>query len=92
MSNAKYRDANGEDGEQEHNFRTETVQERSMQYYQSIFTSDIKIEDLDCQLRVWIVQLIENAAYEHNAKSIEVRFLHKGAEGFDVIDDGDGLK
>jgi DNA mismatch repair ATPase MutL len=63
-----------------------------MQYYSSLFKSDIRIEELDSQLRVWVVQLIENAAYERHAQSIEVRFIHKGAEGFDVIDDGDGLK
>jgi DNA mismatch repair ATPase MutL len=63
-----------------------------MKYYNSIFTSDIKIEDLDSQLRVWIVQLVENAVYERHAKSVEVRFLRNGAEGFDIIDDGDGIK
>ena len=26
-----------------------------------------------------------------NAKQIEVRFFNNGAEGFDVIDDGDGI-
>jgi DNA mismatch repair ATPase MutL len=27
-----------------------------------------------------------------NAKQIEVRFFNHGAEGFDVIDDGDGIR
>lgn len=27
-----------------------------------------------------------------NAKQIEVRFFNLGAEGFDVIDDGDGIR
>lgn len=63
-----------------------------MKYYNSIFTSDIHIEDLDSQLRVWIVQLLENAIYERRAQSVEVRFIRNGAEGFDVIDDGEGIK
>ena len=29
---------------------------------------------------------------ENNAKQIEVRLFNNGAEGFDVIDDGDGIR
>lgn len=35
---------------------------------------------------------MENAIYERKAKTVEVRFLRNGAEGFDVIDDGLGIK
>ena len=35
--------------------------------------------------------MIENAAYERKAMTIEVRFIAKGAEGFDVIDDGEAI-
>lgn len=35
--------------------------------------------------------MIENAYFERRCKVLEVRFLLKGAEGFDVIDDGDGI-
>jgi DNA mismatch repair ATPase MutL len=36
--------------------------------------------------------LLENSIYERKAKNVEVRFLRNGSEGFDVIDDGEGIK
>ena len=36
--------------------------------------------------------MLENAIYERKAKNVEVRFLRNGSEGFDVIDDGEGIK
>jgi DNA mismatch repair ATPase MutL len=37
------------------------------------------------------VQLVENAVYERKATKIEIRFLKMAAEGFDIIDDGQGI-
>jgi Histidine kinase-, DNA gyrase B-, and HSP90-like ATPase len=61
-----------------------------MEYFQSLYTSDIPMGDLDSQLKIWTCQLLENAL-EAKATKIEVRFLKMGTEGFDVIDDGRGI-
>jgi DNA mismatch repair ATPase MutL len=37
------------------------------------------------------VQLLENAVYERKATRVEVRFLKMAQEGFDIIDDGEGI-
>lgn len=52
-----------------------------------LIKSDIKINNLNSLLRIWVSQLVENAL-EHNATYIEVRFYCWGINGFDVIDDG----
>ena len=59
-------------------------------FYDELYPSDIIIECLDQQLRMWIAQFLENSL-ESNAKQIEIRLFNNGAEGFDMIDDGDGL-
>ena len=64
--------------------------EAVLDYFGELFTSDIRIEDLDNQLRIWVTQFIENA-FESKAKDVEVRFIKMGSDGFDVIDDGEGI-
>lgn len=67
------------------------MSEQIRQFYDELYPSDIPIENLDQQLRIWIAQFLENSL-EMNAKQIEVRFFNSGADGFDVIDDGDGIR
>jgi hypothetical protein len=62
-----------------------------MEYFSSLFKSDIPLQDVDSQLKVWTCQLLENAL-ESQAKKVEVRFIKMGMEGFDVIDDGLGIE
>jgi hypothetical protein len=50
LQNAKYID-----DQEAHNFKTENAQTKCMKYYYDIFNSDIKITELDTQLRVWVV-------------------------------------
>lgn len=64
--------------------------EAVLDYFSDLFTSDIRIEDLDNQLRVWVTQFLENS-FESKAKQVEVRFIKMGSDGFDVIDNGDGI-
>ena len=52
--------------------------------------SDIRVTDLDSLLRIWVSQMLENAL-ERWAKYIEVHLHEKGVQGFDVVDDGDGI-
>jgi DNA mismatch repair ATPase MutL len=61
-----------------------------LDYFSDLFTSDIRIEDLDNQLRIWVSQFVENS-FESKATSVEVRFLKMGSDGFDVIDNGEGI-
>jgi DNA mismatch repair protein PMS2 len=67
------------------------MSEQIRQFYDELYPSDISIENLDQQLRIWIAQFLENSL-ENNAKQIEVRLFNFGSEGFDVIDDGDGIR
>ena len=60
-------------------------------FYDELYPSDIRIENLDTQVRIWISQFLENSL-ENGAKQIEVRFFNNSAEGFDVIDDGVGIR
>eukprot|EP00347_Sterkiella_histriomuscorum_P000590 403375263 len=57
---------------------------------QLVQVSDIKVRDLDTLLRIWVIQLVENAL-ERGAKYIEVCLYQLGKEGFDVIDNGRGI-
>eukprot|EP00347_Sterkiella_histriomuscorum_P000587 403375275 len=59
-------------------------------YFDTLFNSDIKLEDLDQQLRIWVGQLVENSIHMQ-AKKIEVRLIMQGKLGFDIIDDGFGI-
>ena len=51
--------------------------------------SDLKSINLDNLLRVWLSQLIDNAL-SGKPTYIEVRFYGKGANGFDLVDNGSG--
>ncbi|CDW73098.1 mismatch repair endonuclease pms2 [Stylonychia lemnae] len=51
---------------------------------------NLKLENLDNQLRIWLSQLVENSIHM-NAKTIEIKLIQKGTFGFDVVDDGLGI-
>ena len=54
-----------------------------------LIESDTKSISLDILLRVWISQLVENSI-ECSPSFVEVKFIGRGADGFDIIDDGVG--
>ena len=54
-----------------------------------LIESDTKSISLDILLRVWISQLVENSL-ECNPSFVEVKFIGRGADGFDIVDDGIG--
>jgi hypothetical protein len=61
-------------------------------YFEDLFTSDVtKLSNLDEQLKIWMIQLLENSV-DSGATRVECRFIRMGAEGFDVIDNGQGIK
>jgi hypothetical protein len=63
-----------------------------MSYFAKLFPSDIGTpSNLDTLLRIWLVQLLESAA-DRGASRIEIRLINKGAMGFDVIDNGEGIQ
>ena len=54
-----------------------------------LLDSDLRSINLDNLLRVWLSQLIDNAM-SGKPTYIEVRFYGKGADGFDLVDNGSG--
>ena len=48
--------------------------EQVLDYFTELFTSDIRIDDLDNQLRIWVTQFIENS-YESNRAEPEAPIL-----------------
>ena len=52
--------------------------------------SDLPSINLDNLLRVWLSQLIDNAM-QGKPTYVEVRLYAKGANGFDVVDNGCGF-
>lgn len=57
---------------------------------QFVQVSDIRIPDLDCLLRLWISQLLENSL-ERGASHVDIHLFEKGVSGFDIIDDGEAI-
>ena len=51
--------------------------------------SDLRSINLDNLLRVWLSQLIDNAM-QGKPSYVEVRMYNKGANGFDIVDNGSG--
>ena len=63
-----------------------------MAYFLKLFPSDIGTpENLNHLLRIWIIQLVEEAA-DRGATRIEVRLMQKGSLGFEIIDNGEGME
>lgn len=54
------------------------------------FDSDLKSINLNDLLRVWLSQLIDNSL-SGKPTYIEVRFYSRGANGFDLVDNGAGF-
>jgi len=57
---------------------------------QLVQVSDIVVYDLDALLKIWVVQLVENAL-ERKSDYVEVILYQQGKEGFDVLDSGNGI-
>jgi len=49
--------------------------------------SDIPKVDLNCMLRIWVTQLLENAI-EKTPTKINIIFFNHALDGFDIEDDG----